>query len=449
MLTIDQRALAVLVYAWRLLPSMKHQALISAVFLEDMGARHGSYGIDDECLGLSTRLFQGENASQILLIDVHGNSPPQAEPFCSRALHTTLHELAHAIGAGTGFDETQEWLGLGGWVKDAKDPEGTGRYWERRPGWGPHGPSPWRYRLNTWFPRLYSTKSPHECFADCVTHIALGWQDVMATPNGRAKLRYLRRELWGERGAVTLAAARERWRGRLGINTARPKRKVTAPEPEEEIEEAVQAWNETQRTQVLASPWTFGDTTAAALALSLAIAPLLLKIYRQAWQGIMIVHEVPGEGPIAPSLDAELAAIHQAAMSYVTTTQEGLQATLAALPTTATPPKVAAAVNEVYDKAARRAAQLAATEAHRAAEEGKLAAWQATGAAQWGVWCVQSATPCGHCLALEGRRVPLGEAFFRKGDVSRDAAGKEMKLDYADVRTPPLHPACRCELEAE
>lgn len=449
MLTLDQRALAVLVAAWRLLPPMKNQALIAAVFLEDMGAKHGSYGIDDERMGLSTRLFQGENAAQLLMIDVHGNSPPQVAPFCSRALHTAIHELAHAIGAGTGLDATQEWLGLSSWVKDDDDPQGTGRYWENRPGWGPHGPSPWRYRLNTWFPRFYSTKSPHECFADCVAHIALGWSDFFEAPqpqraNAIAKLRYLRREVWGERGALALAAARSHWQQRWGLAAARPKRHAEeAEEPENTIEEAVVAFTETQRKQALASPWTFGDTTAAVLALSLAIAPRLLQVYRATWRTTV------GGAPSMPPLDAELSAMHQAATSYVTTTHQALQTALATLPGTATGPEVAAVVHEVYDKAARRASQLAVTEVHRATEAAKLAAWQATGTAQWGIWRVRSARPCGHCLALHGRRVPLGDMFFRKGDESHDAAGKTLKLDYADVHTPPLHPLCACTLEGE
>ena len=457
MISLEDRALAVLVAAWRLLPPMKHEALLSAVFLEDMGARHGSYGMDDECLGLSTRLFQGENASQLLMIDVQGHSPPQVEPFCSRALHTTLHELAHAIGAGTGLDETQEWLHLGGWVKDDEDPEGTGRYWERRPGWGPHGPSPWRYRLNTWFPRLYSTKSPHECFSDCITHIALGWQDVMVSPNGLAKLRYLRREVWGERGRLTVAAARDRWQARWGlqgvarrsprVDVTRDVTDIEEETEEEEIEEAVLVFNKTQRKRALEMPWVFGNTTEMTLALSVVIAPLLLRLYQREWQ--MTVGEMPGMPRTALRLDAPLSAIQQAVQSYVTTTRQALQTALADLPLDATPADAARIVAKVFDAADMRARQLAVTEAHRAAEAGKLAAALAVGKAQWGIWRVQSAKPCSHCLSLDGRRVPLGEAFFYKGDMMQDAGGKVLKLDYGDVLTPPIHPLCACILATE
>jgi hypothetical protein len=212
---------------------------------------------------------------------------------------------------------------------------------------------------------------------------------------------------------------------------------------EEEIEEVVQDFNESQRKKALGAPWSMGDTTEAALTLAMLLAPLLLRRYRQAWQ------MTRGEAPGTPTLDAPLAAIQHAAVSYAITTQKALQVALRKLPATAPVPEVAAIVHGVYDKAATRAAQLAATEVHRATEAGKLAAWQAAGTALWGVWRVRSSTPCGHCLALDGRRVPLGQVFFHKGDTSQDAAGKAMKLDYADVQTPPLHPACQCELEAE
>jgi hypothetical protein len=220
MLTLHDRALAVLVQAWRLLPAIKHQADLAAVEVCDMGAKHGSYAMDDGTLGLSTRLFMGDNPAQLMMLDVNGDAPPNTVPFCSRALHTALHELAHAIGAGTGLDDTDAWRGLSGWVQADDDPEGTRRYWESRPGWTPSGPSDWRYRVGTWFVRDYSTKSPYEDFADCVAHMALGWHDFLAAPgpwqaNGRAKLRYLTRQVWEETSSQALAAAAQRWRRRL------------------------------------------------------------------------------------------------------------------------------------------------------------------------------------------------------------------------------------------
>ncbi len=452
MLTLEQRALAVLCDVWRMLPSRKYDAYVTSITLEDLGSHHGSYDQDTGSLLLSTRLFAGDVAAQILLIDIQGNSPPRQSPWVSRAWHTVCHELMHAIGEGTGLDATDEWLRLSGWIEDDEDPQGTGRYYENRPGW-PQGPSLWRYRTgDTWFCREYSTKAPAEDFADTATHIVLGWQNAMTSPNGLAKLRYLRREVWGERGRVTVAAARDRWQARWGLQGGAPRRpgpNVTSDvtDSEEEIEETVLMFNETQRKRALDAPWVFGNTAETTLALSLVIAPLLLRLYQRGWQ--IIVKEAPGIPHTVPTLDTPLAAVQQAARSYVTTTNQMLQTALADLPMDATPADAARIVGHVFDAADVRARQLAVTEAHRAAEAGKLAALLVTGTAQWGVWRVQSAKPCSHCLALHGRRIPLGEAFFVKGDTMQDATGKALKLDYGDVHTPPLHPLCRCILQVE
>ena len=216
MLTLYQRAELVIAEAWRRLPPVKRQMAIAGIYLVDMGEKHGSYSPDDHILTLSVRLFEGDNPAQLRMIDVNGNDPPLCEPCASRALATTLHELAHAIGTATGLDNTSEWLRLSGWVLSDDDPPWTGRYWESRPGWFPHGPSPWRHRAGCWFTRNYAEKSPAEDFADCCTHIALGWSRFFdASANGQAKLAYLRREVWQETGTHAIVAARHRWQEKL------------------------------------------------------------------------------------------------------------------------------------------------------------------------------------------------------------------------------------------
>lgn len=53
---------------------------------------------------------------------------------------------------------------------------------------------------------------------------------------------------------------------------------------------------------------------------------------------------------------------------------------------------------------------------------------------------------CEFCIPMSGKTVPLGEAFFDKGDTTNGNQGGEMELDYDTVETPPLHPNCRCEI---
>lgn len=218
MLTLHQRAVAVLARAWMLLPPRKTEAVITAVHLDDLGAKHGMFDPDTCAITLSTHLFHGTNPEQLISIDLHGDSPAVCEPFCSRALHTTIHELAHAIGYATGLDDDDDWLALSGWAKTDEDLQTTGRYAERRPGWGTWD-SPWRYQHGSWFTRNYASSSPYEDFADCVTHLALGWVPFGTNPVARQKLRYLRRTLFQETGSRYVAATIDRmqhqWRDRL------------------------------------------------------------------------------------------------------------------------------------------------------------------------------------------------------------------------------------------
>jgi hypothetical protein len=216
MVSLHDRALAVFMYAWRLLPPIKHEAYLTSIGLAQLGTKHGFYDPETGALVVNTRLFAGATPQAIPLFDIQGNSPPQVFPCISRALHTVCHELFHAVGAGTGLDCTPEWLACSGWTQAWDDPADTGRYFEARPGWE-MGFSPWRYRTrDTFFVRTYSSKAPFEDFADCCTHITLGWTDVFSAPhparaNALAKLAYLRRHVWGETGTRALVAARERW----------------------------------------------------------------------------------------------------------------------------------------------------------------------------------------------------------------------------------------------
>ena len=217
MSSLEDRALAVLCAGWRLLPSIKHEAPIAGIRLADLGAQHGNFNIDSNIITLGIRLFRGDRPEQLPLYDIDGNEPPQKEPYVSRALATWCHEAAHAIGYATGLDSSKEWLTLNGFVEASDDPEGTGRYWERRNGWE-NGPSAWRYPLGQWWPRDYSTSSPQECFADCVAHVALGWFSDVVHPSGIDKMNYILRHVWCETGIRAMAASAQRWQKRVSIH---------------------------------------------------------------------------------------------------------------------------------------------------------------------------------------------------------------------------------------
>lgn len=179
----------VIAEAWHLLPATKTEAVISKIRIADLGLVHGTYHPDTGILDLNPSIFDPAER-----IDDQGREHPRRHPYTTRAIHTTLHEFAHAIGEATGLDRTPEWFALSGWVRDKEDRSGYSRYFERRPGWQ-FGASPWRFRHGTFFCREYSSKSPLEDFADCVTHRALGWIHPFGA-RGHDKLDYVDRHVW-------------------------------------------------------------------------------------------------------------------------------------------------------------------------------------------------------------------------------------------------------------
>ena len=196
MLSIIDLARPVIAEAWNLLPAAKTEAVIAKIRLVDLGAVHGTYHPDTGVLDLNPSIFDpGER------IDDQGGEHPRRRPYASRAVHTVLHELSHAIGDGTGLDRIPEWLALSGWVLDRDDASGYGRYMEIRPGWS-YGPSEWRFKHGSFFPRMYSSKSPQEQFADVCTYRALGWIHVFQS-SGRALLDYVDRHVWGRSFAAS------------------------------------------------------------------------------------------------------------------------------------------------------------------------------------------------------------------------------------------------------
>lgn len=457
MLSLDDRVLAVLTEAWRLLPSLKIQAYLTSIGLERLGNQHGSYNPEDGTLILNVDLFTGETPAQIRLIDADGNDPPLSMPCVSRALHTTIHELTHAIGTATGLDESPEWLALSGWVEASDDPEGTSRYWESRPGWTPQGHSEWRHRLGCWFTRDYARRSPFELFADACTHIALGWTTPFAaSPNGLAKLRYLRREVWGEMGTVALTAARDRWHQRFVPRIIRAQSDNDDAEEEDEEKDpaflfllgALRKANAAAELEALRLPLGRFSYAEGVYAVFAALVPFLVRQYRAAWDRVVSLGEMPlGE---TPGIAGQLVAMQRAAQSYVDTTVHRLATRLEEAQTDgATETAQRQVVRRTFEEAnTARARQLARTEGHRVEEAARMAALQEAGE-EFGVWRTTSAKPCEYCAALEGTKVHLGEALFLKGHRLQGGNGREMKLDYEDVFHPPLHPSCVCELRGE
>ena len=86
------------------------------------------------------------------------------------------------------------------------------------------------------------------------------------------------------------------------------------------------------------------------------------------------------------------------------------------------------------------------TETIRASNQAGIEGWKQSGvvkAKEW--WTAQDERVSAFDKTLHGKIIALNADFFKKGDIF-EVGGQEMKIDYADIHAPPLHPNCRCTL---
>lgn len=98
------------------------------------------------------------------------------------------------------------------------------------------------------------------------------------------------------------------------------------------------------------------------------------------------------------------------------------------------------------DRAIRwRSERIARTEASRALNQGQVVAWEDMGVTRMS-WLV-APNPCEFCAAMKGSgSQDIKTPFFTVGSTVTGAKGGTLAIDYADIKTPPLHPNCRCTL---
>jgi len=92
-----------------------------------------------------------------------------------------------------------------------------------------------------------------------------------------------------------------------------------------------------------------------------------------------------------------------------------------------------------------RAEMIARTETIRSENAGGLAAYEGAGVQQVQWWTALDDRVCTFCGALHGKMWTTGDALFNLGDEFR-VGRSVLRLNYEDVRYPPLHVFCRCTL---
>jgi len=119
----------------------------------------------------------------------------------------------------------------------------------------------------------------------------------------------------------------------------------------------------------------------------------------------------------------------------------------------ASPQTLAQQINEAGMFGSARSEAIARTESALAYVEGEKVGWQESGVVAGMKWLL-APNPCEFCLALskqfKNRTVGLSDSFISAGPnvVLQGARGGKMKIDFRDIKGPPLHPNCRCDLIA-
>jgi SPP1 gp7 family putative phage head morphogenesis protein len=97
-----------------------------------------------------------------------------------------------------------------------------------------------------------------------------------------------------------------------------------------------------------------------------------------------------------------------------------------------------------------RAEMIARTELTRAHARGRDVQYKQMGAVRK-VWYA-GIDACPFCRAIDGTVIGIDEKFFGTGEqliVEHEGRDINLLLDYEDVRHPPLHPHCNCEVKYE
>lgn len=108
-------------------------------------------------------------------------------------------------------------------------------------------------------------------------------------------------------------------------------------------------------------------------------------------------------------------------------------------------PKIKKRVEKVYsDAKGYRAERIARTESLKASNLTAEEVYKQNGYNKV-AWFTNPGA-CEFCKVYDGRTKEIGGTFAKVGEVVTGAEGNQLRIDYDDVPTPPLHPNCTCSL---
>jgi len=183
-----------------------------------------------------------------------------------------------------------------------------------------------------------------------------------------------------------------------------------------------------------------------SIALAAIITPIIIKLMEK--QGEDVANFITGELlTITPEIRAAVEAeVLKISGLYNEETLKALQKTLTEGSTNGESlVKLKKRVEQVYsDAKGYRAERIARTESLKASNGTAELVYKENGfsTVEW----FTNPGACQFCASMNGRTKTIGATFVKVGDVLTDEEGNQMKIDFADIGTPPLHPNCRCSL---
>lgn len=185
------------------------------------------------------------------------------------------------------------------------------------------------------------------------------------------------------------------------------------------------------------------------IALAALLAPVIIKLMEE--QGKDVANFITGElltitNEIRAAVEAEVLKISGL---YNEETIAALQKSLTEGATNGESlVKLKKRVEQVFsDAKGYRAERIARTESLRASNNTAELVYKQNGysTVRW----FTNPGACEFCATFEGRTKTIGTNFSTIGSVITAESGNQMKIEYSDIGTPPLHPNCTCSLVPE
>ena len=105
-------------------------------------------------------------------------------------------------------------------------------------------------------------------------------------------------------------------------------------------------------------------------------------------------------------------------------------------------------IQEIYEFSDEKRAELVAkTETVRVANEATRNTWDTVDGVKGYQWYTASwDRVCEFCRPMHGKKIGKTENFFQKGEVYQGDEGGTQKINYSNIKAPPLHPNCQCQI---